>query len=144
MKESMRLHPGIGYPLERYVPPGGATLCNRFLPAGTNVGITAPVIHHNKDIYGNDADDFRPERWIESSEEELKVMDRYFLAVSTKIPSQFNRINLSSPIVANYLTNIISIVRLRYQDLHRQEHLHSRDGQTGSASSTVSRCRMGF
>ncbi|KAL2834623.1 cytochrome P450 [Aspergillus pseudoustus] len=80
MKEAMRLHPGVGFPLERFVPPGGAEICGHRLPGGTNVSISAPVIHHNKDIYGEDADSFRPERWLEASPEALKAMDRYFLA----------------------------------------------------------------
>lgn len=82
MKEAMRLHPGVGFPLERFVPPEGAEICGRRLAGGTNVSISAPVIHHLTDIYGEDADSFRPERWLEASPEALKAMDRYFLAVS--------------------------------------------------------------
>ena len=78
----MRLHPGVGFPLERFVPEDGATICGRYLPAGTNISMSAPVIHVNKNIWGDDANDFRPERWIESDSERLKVMDRNFLAVS--------------------------------------------------------------
>jgi cytochrome P450 len=89
MKEAMRLHPGVGFPLERYVPPPGAEICGHRLPAGTNVSISAPVIHHIKDIYGEDADDFRPERWLEASPDALKAMDRYFLSVSQVIPAHF-------------------------------------------------------
>ncbi|KAL2859238.1 cytochrome P450 [Aspergillus pseudodeflectus] len=80
MKEAMRLHPGVGFPLERYVPPSGAEICGHRLPGGTNVSISAPVIHQIKDIYGEDADCFRPERWLEASPEALKAMDRYFLS----------------------------------------------------------------
>ena len=81
MKEAMRLHPGVAYPLERYVPPEGATICGVELPGGTNVSVTAPVVHMDKAVYGVDADDFRPERWIEADAEQLKLMDRSFLAV---------------------------------------------------------------
>jgi len=81
MKEALRLHPGVAFPLEREVPAGGALICGVHLPAGTNVGITAPVIHHNRDVFGEDADDFKPERWTDASKEQLKVMDRSFLAV---------------------------------------------------------------
>ncbi|GKZ18421.1 hypothetical protein AbraCBS73388_000991 [Aspergillus brasiliensis] len=85
MKEAMRLHPGVGFPLERYVPPPGAEICGHRLPGGTNVSISAPVIHQLQDIYGEDADSFRPERWLEASPEALKAMDRYFLSVSQVI-----------------------------------------------------------
>ncbi|OQV05155.1 hypothetical protein CLAIMM_09940 [Cladophialophora immunda] len=80
MKEAMRVHPGVGLPLERYVPAEGATICGVFLPGGTNVFMSAPVLHSDKRVFGPDADLYRPERWIESSEEQLKVMERSFLA----------------------------------------------------------------
>jgi hypothetical protein len=82
MKEAMRCHPGVSMPLERFVPEGGAAFCGYKLPAGTNVGINPAVIHHDEAIYGEDAAEFRPERWTESSAEKVKVMDRHLLTVS--------------------------------------------------------------
>jgi cytochrome P450 len=82
MKEALRMHPGVGFPLERYVPPEGATICDVDLPGGTVVSMTASVIHIDKSVFGEDADRFRPERWIDASPEQLKLMDRSFLAVS--------------------------------------------------------------
>lgn len=77
----MRLHPGVGFPLERYVPPSGATLCDTFLPGGTIVSVSAPVVHADTAVFGEDALDFRPERWIEADSETLKGMERSFLSV---------------------------------------------------------------
>jgi hypothetical protein len=82
MKEAMRLHPGVSYPLERLVPEGGADLCGQKLREGTVVGINPVVIHHNKEIFGDDAAVFRPERWLGVNEEQLKLMDRTLLTVS--------------------------------------------------------------
>lgn len=79
----MRLHPGVGFPLERHVPPEGAVLCGKYLPGGTNVSMTAPVVHHDRTIFGDDAESFRPERWLETDEVRLKQMDRCSLAVSS-------------------------------------------------------------
>ncbi|KAJ5719166.1 cytochrome P450 [Penicillium malachiteum] len=62
MKEAMRCHPGVSYPLERVVPEGGTTLCGVYLEAGTIVGMNPAVIHHDKSIFGDDAAKFRPER----------------------------------------------------------------------------------
>src|ERR1700761_6629518 len=81
IKEALRIHPGVAFPLERYIPPEGATICGIDLPGNTNISATAAVIHMNKEVYGADADQFRPERWIEASPEQLKHMDRSFLAV---------------------------------------------------------------
>ena len=82
MKEAMRIHPGVGFPLERYVPKGGANVLGVHLKEGTIVSISAPVVHANKEVYGADADEFLPERWLEASPEQLKAMDRSFMAVS--------------------------------------------------------------
>ncbi|KAF9890027.1 hypothetical protein FE257_006707 [Aspergillus nanangensis] len=80
IKEALRLHPAVQMPLERIVPEGGVTVCKVYLPAGTTVGVNPLVIHHNTDVFGADADKFRPERWIESPEAQLKAMERSFLA----------------------------------------------------------------
>ncbi|KAJ5656902.1 cytochrome P450 [Penicillium longicatenatum] len=79
MKEAMRCHPGVSFPLERIIPEGGAVLCGVHLEAGTIVGINPAVIHHDKSIFGDDAAVFRPERWLESSEEDVKRMDRHLM-----------------------------------------------------------------
>ncbi|KAJ0416229.1 cytochrome P450 [Aspergillus carlsbadensis] len=80
MKEAMRLHPGIQIPLERVVPKGGTQIAGKYLPEGTVVGINPIVIHLNLEVYGPDAAEFRPERWLDADEEQLKIMDRSFLA----------------------------------------------------------------
>lgn len=36
MKEALRMHPATGLPLERVVPAGGATICDRFFPEGVS------------------------------------------------------------------------------------------------------------
>jgi len=77
----MRLHPGVGFPLERFVPEEGLKIGNIILPGGTIVGMHAWVIHHDRTIFGEDADEFRPERWIEAGPEELRVMEKCFLSV---------------------------------------------------------------
>lgn len=82
MKEALRIHPGVAFPLERYVPPEGAVICGKAVPGGTNVSVNAAVIHVDKNVFGPDADQFRPERWIDASPDQLKLMDRSFLAVS--------------------------------------------------------------
>lgn len=79
----MRMHPGVSYPLERVVPEGGAELCGAHLPAGTIVGVNPAVIHRNQDIFGEDADQFRPERWLDE-EARVKEMDRHLLTVSIR------------------------------------------------------------
>ena len=80
IKEALRMHPAVGLLLERVVPSGGAELGGVWLPEGTVVGMNPWVAARDKATYGDDADGFRPERWLEADEEHLKVMDRNFLA----------------------------------------------------------------
>ena len=86
MKEAMRCHPVVSLPLERVVPEGGAVLCGTHLDAGTIVGINPVVLHHDRAIFGEDAAEFRPERWIESDEKDIKNMDRHLMIVRMKLP----------------------------------------------------------
>ena len=79
IKESLRLHPAVGMCLERYVPRGGAVICGRHLPEGTIVGANPWVAGRDPAVYGKDALEFKPERWIEAEAEQLRVMERNFL-----------------------------------------------------------------
>ncbi|KAJ9641295.1 hypothetical protein H2204_002973 [Knufia peltigerae] len=78
IKEGMRIHPSVAFILPRHVPEGGCTIAGKYLPAGTRVGMNPYVVHRNKEIFGEDADIFRPERWFEREE---KTMNRYMLQV---------------------------------------------------------------
>jgi cytochrome P450 len=80
------MHAGISHPLERVVPEGGANLSAQFFPAGTIVGMSAWVAHYNKDVYGQDAEEFRPERWLEADKEQLRIMERTWIPVSSHLP----------------------------------------------------------
>ncbi|KXX72952.1 Pisatin demethylase [Madurella mycetomatis] len=70
VKEAMRLHPAVSMLLERYVPQGGLTLPDgSYVPAGTAVGLNAYVTGRNKGLYGEDAEEFKPERWLKGDGE---------------------------------------------------------------------------
>lgn len=84
--EALRAHAATGFVLEREVPEGGTTIAGTFIPAGTIVGINSWVMHANKQVYGEDAEEFRPERWFES-EERVREMKRCNMAVSSSAPS---------------------------------------------------------
>ena len=66
VNESFRIHPPVGVVLERIVPKSGANIAGRFIPGGTIVGCNAWVLHRRKEIFGDDVEHFRPERWLES------------------------------------------------------------------------------
>ncbi|KAH0837551.1 hypothetical protein AYO21_05039 [Fonsecaea monophora] len=82
MKEALRMHPATGLPLWRVVPEGGVEICGQFFPEGTTIGLNSWCAHYNEDIWGPDAKQFRPERWIEAEKEggeKLRRMDAYYL-----------------------------------------------------------------
>lgn len=82
VKEALRMHPAVGLLLERVVPQGGATLGGVWFPEGVVVGMNPWVAARDQEAYGDDAYVFRPERWLEADKQQLKIMDRNFLAVS--------------------------------------------------------------
>lgn len=61
----------------------GADIGGVYLPGGTIIGVNAMVIHRDKSIFGADANEFRPERWIAAdSKLDVPNMERHLLTVS--------------------------------------------------------------
>jgi cytochrome P450 len=78
IKEALRVLPAIGRPLPRIVPPEGKELAGETFPPGVIVGIPAWTVHKDKKVWGEDADIYRPERWLEG---DAAKYDRYFIPV---------------------------------------------------------------
>ncbi|KAH7133758.1 pisatin demethylase [Dactylonectria macrodidyma] len=74
INEALRCHPAAGLTLERVVPPQGIEVAGHHLPGGTIVGCSAWVIHRDEGIFGPDATEFRPERWIDATAEQQAKM----------------------------------------------------------------------
>lgn len=75
IKEAFRLHPAAGLPLERIVPPEGAEILGDRIAGGTIVGCSAWVIHRRPEIFGEDVDAYRPERWIHAAKDVRREME---------------------------------------------------------------------
>ncbi|KAJ5907895.1 hypothetical protein N7495_000577 [Penicillium taxi] len=70
LDEAMRTTPGISLIFERVVPEGGFTLPDgRHLPAGTKVGINPYVTNRDYSVFGDDVEDFNPDRWLQGESE---------------------------------------------------------------------------
>ncbi|KAK7970088.1 hypothetical protein PG988_009161 [Apiospora saccharicola] len=68
--EALRIHPPASMTLERMVPECGLTLPDgSVVPGGTTVGMNPYVINRNKEIFGPDADEFNPDRWLQQAGE---------------------------------------------------------------------------
>ncbi|KAI8648343.1 hypothetical protein NCS56_01518600 [Fusarium sp. Ph1] len=60
-REGFRVHPSVGMSMPRHVPPSGATIAGRYFKGGSRVGMSANVLHFDKDIFGEDADSYNPD-----------------------------------------------------------------------------------
>jgi cytochrome P450 len=76
IKEAFRLHPAAGLPLERIVPPQGAEIAGHHIPGGTIVGCSAWIIHRRPEIFGDDVEAYRPERWLINEDKEKLAEER--------------------------------------------------------------------
>ncbi|KAK4464769.1 cytochrome P450 [Cladorrhinum samala] len=78
VKEAGRLHPVIGLPLERIVPEGGVEICGTHIPEGTVIGMNPWVVHQDKHVFGPDAGEWNPDRWL-GDKDRRAMMERCLL-----------------------------------------------------------------
>jgi cytochrome P450 len=80
IREGLRLWPPVDGIFARDVPPGGDTILVDgkpiFLPGGVSIGRSGTGMYRNKEIFGQDANAFRPERWFETDDAKLANMNR--------------------------------------------------------------------
>ncbi|VUC37794.1 unnamed protein product [Clonostachys rosea] len=80
IKEALRLHPSILWQLPREAPASGIEIAGHFIPPSATLSMS-PVAHNrDKTIFGLDADEWKPERWITgkiNSESNIREMDKY-------------------------------------------------------------------
>lgn len=72
----LRLCPSAPNIFPRVVGPAGLMLNGKFVPPGTEVTCNPWLVHRDTAIYGEDACEFRPERWLED-EEQAKLYTKY-------------------------------------------------------------------
>ncbi|KAI1500203.1 cytochrome P450 [Biscogniauxia marginata] len=75
IKEGLRIYPpvlGLG---NKQAPKGGDLINGYFVPEGTQIGMNFFGLMRSKEIWGPDADIFRPERWLEVDSNTLKRMN---------------------------------------------------------------------
>ncbi len=77
IREGLRVFPPVAAaPFYKVVPDGGDTLDGYYVPGGTNLSTHAAIyaMCRSKSFWGDDADMFRPERWLEVDEERMQTM----------------------------------------------------------------------
>jgi cytochrome P450 len=78
----MSLSPSLVYQMSRCTPTEGVDIGPHHLPKGLYAGISSRAMNRSKEIFGEDADDFMPKRWLPSSsnsEESIKEKNRLLI-----------------------------------------------------------------
>ncbi|KAI5922876.1 pisatin demethylase [Camillea tinctor] len=70
----LRVFPALTPLLNKTVPKGGDNVAGIHLPSGTEVGVDVWGILRSKEYWGDDADLFRPNRWLKLEEKQLQEM----------------------------------------------------------------------
>jgi cytochrome P450 len=80
IREGLRVWPPVTGLLSKVVPEAGDGVeidgKKMFIPGGTNIGWCVWGIAMNKDTFGEDAEMFRPERWLFNDTEKLNRMNK--------------------------------------------------------------------
>lgn len=57
----------------------------------------SPFVYQRTDVYGSDAEVFRPERWIEANDEERKTMEKNLLTFGSGNRVCIGKVRFASP-----------------------------------------------
>ena len=78
VKETLRVWPSAPGIVPRVVGKDGINLFGKYAPEGTEISCNPWIIHRDSNIYGEDAQEFRPERWLDT-EERIMEYNKYNL-----------------------------------------------------------------
>lgn len=131
IKESFRLHPAAGLPLERITPSGGITIGKEHIPGGTIVGCSAWVIHRHEPTFCPSQapekypiDDFIPERWLDASTEQRKEMEATMFQFGAGSRTCIGK-NISLLEVYKLVPNFLTRFNVELDDPSKEWKLHN-------------------
>lgn len=70
--EALRIHSTSGIGLPRIAPEGGLTIGEHYFPEGTILSVPTYTIHRDAEVWGDDPEAFRPERWFEQDQKAIQ------------------------------------------------------------------------
>ncbi|KAL5336611.1 cytochrome P450 [Aspergillus crustosus] len=117
MLEGLRLSYGVSSRLQRIAPDRDLQFHEWSIPAGTPVGMSSALIHHNEDIFP-DSREFIPERWIDP--ERRKHLEKYMVAF-TKGSRQCIGLNLARAEILLALPTVIRRLNLELYETTRED-----------------------
>ena len=119
--ETLRIHCTSGIGLPRLIPAGspGVTLKGRHFPAGTVLSVPTYSVHHSREIWGEDADDFVPQRWERLTPRQKNAF----------IPFSYGpRACVGRNVAEMEMKLIVASWARRYDVYLRQDHMDTREG----------------
>ncbi|KAL8989548.1 MAG: hypothetical protein Q9177_001584 [Variospora cf. flavescens] len=78
-QEVLRVSPSVSMILPRYVSPGGIAVGDVTVQDHVEISANPFVIHRSQNVFGQDADAFNPDRWLDDPER-VRTMKKYFFA----------------------------------------------------------------
>lgn len=78
-KEALRIFHPVSMGTPRVAPKGGITIDGHYFPAGTILSLNTFSMNLSREVWGPDAQEFKPERWLV---EDTSSLDKQFLPVS--------------------------------------------------------------
>lgn len=75
IREGLRIWPPVVGLSSKEAPKGGDVISGVFIPPRTHIGYAAFGVFRSKEIWGDDANEFQPERWLIDDKARLKEMD---------------------------------------------------------------------
>ncbi|KAI1411109.1 cytochrome P450 [Hypoxylon sp. FL1857] len=114
--EGLRIRPVTTSLVSKEVPRGGDTIDGKFIPGGIAVGVNFRSLLRSKAMFGEDAEVFRPERYLEVDEKTLIEMQRHI-----ELAFGYGRWMCAGKSIAMLELNKIFFELLRYFDFQLVE-----------------------
>ncbi|KUI59811.1 Benzoate 4-monooxygenase [Cytospora mali] len=121
INETLRFHSTSGIGLPRQVPfdSQGVHLQGHYFPPGTILSVPTYSVHHSKEVWGPDADEFRPERWDNITPRQKNAF----------IPFSFGpRACVGRNVAEMEMKLIVASWARRYNVYLRQDYLDTKEG----------------
>jgi cytochrome P450 len=109
IKEGLRVYPPVTGLLAKEVPKGGVKIdvdgVEKYAPSGTQISWNSWGLMRNKEIFGPDADIFRPERWLASDDTEATQKHMLRMNETLSLVFGYGRFGCLGKVVANMELN---------------------------------------
>ncbi|TGO49558.1 hypothetical protein BOTNAR_0427g00040 [Botryotinia narcissicola] len=106
IKEGLRLFPPVTALRQRVTPPEGDILGGIHVPGGVDIGVNIRGLLRHEATFGTDADMFRPERWLETTQPQLRQMERVHELLFNMGTTRCLGINLAMMMVHKFFAEV--------------------------------------